>query len=152
MCVEYSTELDTKPPGKSAVFVFASLIAIQVDTKLGNTGECTVRDLLPLPYSIICVSRLHVHQSPPTTSPGSSSGQLRGPVVKLHPSLQDGTLGRRWSGLTCWLLGLRVPGSPQPPGSPVGGQRSPVPPSQLHPCWTEALKGGPEGDLLSYLS
>lgn len=40
MCVELSTELDTKQMPKSAVFViFASLIATQMDTKFRNTGE-----------------------------------------------------------------------------------------------------------------
>lgn len=72
MCVEHSTELDIKQPLRSAVFViiFASLIAIQVDTKFGNTGECTVNDMLISHYSIIYVCRRHGHQSPPKKTSG----------------------------------------------------------------------------------
>ena len=41
MCVELSTEFDTKQMLESVIFVliFASLIATQVDVKFRNTGE-----------------------------------------------------------------------------------------------------------------
>lgn len=60
------------------------------------------------------------------------SGQLGGAVVELQPSLPDGALGMEVASanLSC-LLGIRVPGPPQPPGSPVGVQRAPLAPPEL---------------------
>ena len=53
-------------------------------------------------------------------------------MVKLQPSLQDGALGMEVASANLhWLLGIRVPGSPEPPGSPVGVQRAPLAPPEL---------------------
>lgn len=52
----------------------------------------------------------------------------------------------------CCLLGIRVPGPPQLPGSPVGVQQTCLALPELHPCWPEALKRGLEQDLMLSLS
>lgn len=53
-------------------------------------------------------------------------------MVELQPSLPDGALGMEVASANLrWLLGIRVPGPPQPPGSPVGVQRAPLAPPEL---------------------
>lgn len=73
--------------------------------------------------------------------------------MELHPGLQDGAL--RWKVVSadlCCLLGIRVPGPPQLPGSPVGVQQTCLDLPELHPHWPEARKRGLQQGLMLSLS
>lgn len=130
-CVLSLAQSVTQSKCSSRWYLFLFLPAL-VPHRWTLSSETLVNDVVTSYYNRIYASRLCVHQSPPRKSSGPSSGQLGGAVVKLQPSLQDGALGMEVASANLrWLLGIRVPGPPQPPGSPVGVQRAPLAPPKL---------------------